>query len=291
MNRNTNNNILVPIDFSPIADNALTHAIKIAKVYNNEITLMYILEESFLGGLFSAGQNDVMIDAIKAKVALKAAEITAAHGIKVNHRVEKGKVYKTIAETANEEGFDSIIMGSSGASGLEQIVGSNASRTIQYSEVPVVVIKQSPIAEHGYKKIVMPIDLSMESRQKVDWAIHIGKKFKSEIHIVFSNSSDEYLSKRISGGVNIVKAQLEESGIQYVLHDLKDSILDNFANEVLQYSDAVKADLILVMTHTEKGIRELIIGTLTQQIVIKSEDIPVMCIYPHATGYTFDFMG
>jgi nucleotide-binding universal stress UspA family protein len=291
MNRNTNNNILVPIDFSPIADNALTHAIKIAKVYNNEITLMYILEESFLGGLFSAGQNDVMIDAIKAKVALKAAEITAAHGIKVNHRVEKGKVYKTIAETANEEGFDSIIMGSSGASGLEQIVGSNASRTIQYSEVPVVVIKQSPIAEHGYKKIVMPIDLSMESRQKVDWAIHIGKKFKSEIHIVFSNSSDEYLSKRISGGVNIVKAQLEESGIQYVLHDLKDSILDNFANEVLQYSDAVKADLILVMTHTEKGIRELIIGTLTQQIVNKSEDIPVMCIYPHATGYTFDFMG
>jgi nucleotide-binding universal stress UspA family protein len=59
----------------------------------------------------------------------------------------------------------------------------------------------------------------------------------------------------------------------------------------LQYSDAVKADLILVMTHTEKGIRELIIGTLTQQIVNKSEEIPVMCIYPHATGYTFDFMG
>ena len=291
MNRKTNNNILVPIDFSPISENALSHAVKVAKVYNNEITLLYIMEESFLSGLFSAGQNDVMVDAIKAKVAQKANEVQTASGIKVNHRVEKGKVYKTIAETANEEGFDSIIMGSSGASGLEQIIGSNASRTIQYSEVPVVVIKQSPMAEQGYKKIVMPIDLSMESRQKVEWAIHLGKKFKSEIHIVFSNSSDEYLSKRIAGGINIVKAQLEESGIQYVLHDLKDSILDNFANEVLQYSDAVKADLILVMTHTEKGIRELIIGTLTQQIVNKSEDIPVMCIYHHATGYTFDFMG
>ncbi len=291
MNRKTNNNILVPIDFSAISDNALSHAIKIAKVYNNEITLLYILEESFLGGLFSAGQNDVMVDAIKAKVAQKAQEVSAANGVKVNFLVEKGKVYKTIAEIANADGFDSIIMGSSGASGLEQIIGSNASRTIQYSEVPVVVVKQSPIAEHGYKKIVMPIDLSIESRQKVDWAIHLGKKFKSEIHVVFSNSSDEYLSKRISGGINIVKAQLEESGIQYVLHDLKDSILDNFANEVMQYSDIVKADLILVMTHTEKGIRELIIGTLTQQIVNRSEDIPVMCIYPHATGYTFDFMG
>jgi nucleotide-binding universal stress UspA family protein len=291
MNRKTNNNILVPIDFSAISDNALSHAVKIAKVYNNEITLLYILEESFLGGLFSAGQNEVMIDAIKAKVAQKAQEVSSSSGVKVNFLVEKGKVYKTIAEIANADGFDSIIMGSSGASGLEQIIGSNASRTIQYSEVPVVVVKQSPIAEHGYKKIVMPIDLSIESRQKVDWAIHLGKKFKSEIHIVFSNSSDEYLSKRISGGINIVKAQLEESGIQYVLHDLKDSILDNFANEVMQYSDIVKADLILVMTHTEKGIRELIIGTLTQQIVNRSEEIPVMCIYPHATGYTFDFMG
>ncbi len=291
MNRKTNNNILVPIDFSEISENALNHAVKVAKIYSNEITLLYIMEESFLSGLFSAGNNEVMVDAIKAKVAQKASDLATSTGLKVNFAVEKGKVYKAIAELANSQNFDSIIMGSSGASGLEQIIGSNASRTIQYSEVPVVVVKVNPIGAQGYKKIVMPIDLSIESRQKVEWAIHLGKKFDSEVHVVYSHSSDEYLSKRIALNINLVKHQLEESGVRYILHDLKDNLLDNFANEVLQYSDAVNADLILVMTHTEKGISDMLIGTLTQQIVNRSESIPVMCIHPHETGYTYNFMG
>ena len=291
MNRKTNNNILVPIDFSEISENALNHAVKVAKIYNNEITLLYIMEESFLSGLFSAGNNEVMVDAIKAKVAQKASDLATNTGLKVNFAVEKGKVYKAIAELANSQNFDSIIMGSSGASGLEQIIGSNASRTIQYSEVPVVVVKVNPIGAQGYKKIVMPIDLSIESRQKVEWAIHLGKKFDSEVHVVYSHSSDEYLSKRIALNINLVKHQLEESGVRYILHDLKDNLLDNFANEVLQYSDAVNADLILVMTHTEKGISDMLIGTLTQQIVNRSEAIPVTCIHPHETGYTYNFMG
>ena len=52
MNRQTNNNILVPTDFSEVADFAVKHAINVAKAYNNEITLIYIIEEGFFGNLF-----------------------------------------------------------------------------------------------------------------------------------------------------------------------------------------------------------------------------------------------
>ncbi len=43
--RETNNTILVPIDFSEISMNALDHAVQLAKIYKNEITLLYIFEE------------------------------------------------------------------------------------------------------------------------------------------------------------------------------------------------------------------------------------------------------
>lgn len=289
MNRATNNNILVPTDFSDVANNALGHATNIAKAYGNEITLLYVLEEGIFGGLFSGGQSDIMKDAILAKLENKAKEISATSNVKVSARIEKGKVYKTISHIANNEKCDCIIMGSNGASGLDQIVGSNASRTIQYSEVPVVVVKQNTANAHGYKKIVMPIDLTIESRQKVEWAIHLGKKFNSEVHVVYSKSSDEYLQRKIALNINLVNHQLKDSGLKHEVFAMEGGLLDNFAKEIMKYSNTVKADLILVMTHTEKGISEMIIGTLTQQLVNRSENIPVMCIHPHEIGFTYDY--
>ncbi len=289
MERKTNNNILVPTDFSEVAENALQNAIQVAKVYKNEITLLYILEESFLGGIFSKTQSDVMRDAILTKLKVKADEITAQHHVKVSVRVESGKVYKTIATVANEEKFDSIIMGSHGASGLEQIVGSNASRTIQYAEVPVVVVPAENKGSKGYKKIVMPFDLTLETRQKVEWGIHIAKKFDSEIHLVYSKTDDEYLDIKMKANIASVEHTLKGANVSYTLYELKDSVLDNFATEIHNYANIVSADLIVAMTHTEKGISEVLIGTLTQQLVNKASKVAVMCIHPRETGFTYDY--
>lgn len=289
MERKTNNNILVPTDFSDVAEGALNHAIKVAQAYKNEITLLFILEEGILGGLFSGSQSEVMKDAIATKLQLKADEITKKTGIKVSTRVGKGKVYKAVSEIANEEKFDSIIMGSHGASGLEQIVGSNASRTIQYAEVPVVVVKSSNISDKGYQKIVMPIDLTVETRQKVDWGIHVAKKFGSEIHVVYSKSNDEYLDRKIQNNIAQVEFDLKSKNVKYQIYEFKDGVLDNFATEIHNYANIVNADLILAMTHTEKGISEIIIGTLTQQLVNRASNVAIMCIHPRETAFTYDY--
>lgn len=288
MQRQTNNQILVPTDFSEVANNALNHAVAIAKAFNNGITLLSIIEESFLGGLFSGNQNDLVKEAIENRLKSIASEIKTTYNIDITTRIETGRVYKVISEIANTENFDSIIMGSHGASGLEQVIGSNASRTIQYANVPVVVVKNQPIRE-GYKKIIMPIDLSVESRQKVEWGIHVAKRFDSEIHVVYTGSTDGFNSQRIHAAIKHVENELSDAGVKFVTSEIEDKMLENFGTEVLSYSENVKADLILVMTHTEKGLSEMVIGTLTQQMVNRSENIPVMCIHPQETGYTYDY--
>jgi nucleotide-binding universal stress UspA family protein len=276
MQRDTNNQILVPTDFSEVANNALNHAVTIAKAFGNSITLLSIVEESFLSGLFSGNQSGLVKEAIEARLAKQAEELKNTYNVQVNTRVENGRVYKIIAEIAN------------GASGLEQVIGSNASRVIQYAKVPVVVVKNQPIRE-GYKRIVMPIDLSIESRQKVDWGIHVAKKFDSEIHVVYTGSSDEFTQNRINASVKNVENHLATAGVRFVSSEIEDKMLENFGTEVLSYAENMKADLILVMTHTEKNLTEMVIGTLTQQLVNRSENIPVMCIHPHETGFTYDY--
>jgi nucleotide-binding universal stress UspA family protein len=288
MQRQTNNHILVPTDFSEVANNALNHAVAVAKAYKNGIVLLNIIDEGFLGGLFSSGQKDLVKEAVENRLDKLATQIRSTHNLEISTRIETGRVYKTISQIANDENFDSIIMGSHGANGLEQVIGSNASRTIQYAKVPVVVVKNQPIRE-GYKKVIMPIDLSIESRQKVDWGIHLAKQFDSEIHVVYTGSSDEFTTNRINATIKHVEHELVDAGIKFVTTEIEDKMLENFATEVLTYADNVKADLLLVMTHTERNLTEMVIGTLTQQLVNRSETIPVMCIHPHETGFTYDY--
>lgn len=288
MQRKTNNNILVPTDFSEVASNALNHAIKVAQAYKNEITLVNIVDEGFFGGLFSGGnQAELVKEAVDNRLTKLAEDISGKYGIKVHKRIESGRIYKVIAHIANSGNFDSIIMGSHGANGLEQVIGSNASRTIQYAEVPVVVVKNHSIGE-GYKNIVMPIDLSVESRQKVEWGIHLARQFSSEIHIVYQGSSDEFTHNRINANVKAVEHQLQQSGVKFVCSEIEDKLLENFATEIMTYADNVHADLILVMTDLEVGITDMIRGTYTQQIVNRS-NVPVMCIHPRETGYNYDY--
>jgi nucleotide-binding universal stress UspA family protein len=119
MERKTNNSILVPTDFSEVADRAVEHAVHVAKAYGNDITLLYVMEEGLFSGLFAGSQSAMIEDAMKIKLDQQAKELAERSSITINTRVAKGSVYKTIAQIANAEAFDSIIMGSHGASGFK----------------------------------------------------------------------------------------------------------------------------------------------------------------------------
>jgi nucleotide-binding universal stress UspA family protein len=286
----TNNTILVPYDFSEIAENALGHAVKIAESYNNEITLLHIVEDSFLENLFGSNpmKEGLLREAIESKLDKKITEIKAKANIEINRVVKVGRIYKTITKVATEGKYDSIIMGSNGAAGVEQIIGSNASRVIRHSTQPVVVVKEKSIG-NGYENIVLPIDTSYETRQKVTWAIHLAKKFNSTIHIIFETEDDEFTRSKIYAAVNSVQNMLDKNDITYVVRSLDDEKYpDNFAKDTLNYADEIDADLIMIMTQQEVGFSEFIIGSYAQQIVNQSRRVPVMCINPKEGGYLLE---
>lgn len=291
MIRTNNNNILVPTDFSEVANNALGHALKIADVYNNEITLINIQDEGGLFGMFgNSDKMDLIKEAVNTRMDKVIQDAKAKYpNIKINKRIEIGKIFKVITDIAENENFDSIVMGTNGASGLQQIIGSNASRVINYAKVPVVVVKEQPIGNSGYQKIVLPIDLSRESRQKVTWAIHLAKKFHSTIHVIYENSTNEEFRNRIFAAVNQTQDILEQNNATYVVRGLDpDKYPDSFAEDTLAYANDIGADLIMIMSQQEKGFSEFLLGSYAQQIVNHSGKVPVMCINSSDTGVIID---
>lgn len=280
------NTILVPLDFSDIATHALNHAIEVAKQFDNTLALLHVVEEAMLSSFLSFGKNDhieeLAKEAAKARLEKLSVDIKSKHNINCVTEVRFGKIYKIIEEVVEALSCDSIIMGSHGASGLDQIIGSNASKVISHSTVPVVVVKS---AQHinSYKNIVFPLDLTSESRQKVNWAIHIGKAYHSTINIFTSKSGNKESDNKLMQNLRQIEKLLTDNKIKYTEKIIEESD-DNFALETLKYSEEIHADLIMIMTQQEdKKFSEYIIGSYAQQVVNRSEKAPVMCINPKKT--------
>jgi len=282
-----NNTILVPTDFSEVANNAMEHAIMVAKKYGNEILLLHIVEESFLGSLFGSKnsiKDGLVGQMLQEKLDDICKKITTEHGIKAKAAIREGRIYKTILDVSKEIDCDSIIMGTNGAEGLEKIMGSNSSRVIAQSEFPVVVVKEKKIGE-GYRNIVFPVDLTVESKQKVWWAMHLAKKFDSTIHICGEHESDEFLRKKLIANLNVIEEVFSKNNVKYTSKILDDTRYPGkFYEDTLQYAEEINADLIMIMTQQEKGFNEFLLGSYAQQIVNYHSKIPVMCIVPRNTG-------
>jgi nucleotide-binding universal stress UspA family protein len=291
MNAKKKNTMLVPVDFSDIAMHALRHAVQLAKHFDNHLALLHVIEEGFFTSIFGIG-DDKKEEARKLaheKLNALAEEILKNDKIECSTVVKIGKIYTSVSETATELGCDSIVMGSNGAAGLEQIIGSNASKTIMHANVPVIVVKSDKQA-NAYKNIVFPLDLTIESRQKVNWAIHLGKSYQSNIHIITYKVGDADLNISLRASLKQVTRLLEENGVRHTEHVL-DQLDKDFSLETIAFAEKIDADLILVMTQQESAsVGDFIIGTEAQQMVNQSQKIAVMCIKPKPLGYANDFV-
>jgi len=273
--------ILIPYDFSETAALALEHATFMGKLMKAELDLLYVMEShSFVSAISSAFSKtkseyeDRIESSAGDKFSTIATKIHHDTGMPVHSHVTKGKIYKTITETADKLHSDVIIMGTHGASGFqEHVIGSNAYKVVSSAPCPVITV-QTHITKIGFHDIVLPIDNSPTSRQKVTAAIEMAKYYKSVIHIAgLINSSNEETLRKFDVKVSQVKHFIEEHEIAYTVKVLNG---EHLSTMLMDYATQINADLMVIMTDQEGG---LFMGSGAQKIVNHSK-IPVMSVRP-----------
>ncbi|MEX0966521.1 MAG: universal stress protein [Bacteroidia bacterium] len=282
------NTTLVPVDFSDTSLHALDHAVAIAKIIedgNPRVTLVHVIEGAEFESVSaedvvdSSNKEGLMIEGAKNKLEKIIAAYSPKGELPFNYIITGGKVYRKIAELAEELTADSIVMGTHGAQGWGRFIGSNASRVIQVAPCPVVTIKEKQLG-NGYKNLILPLDLTKETKQKVSWAVKIASYFKSTVHLVTITEDDEFLARRVKANLKQVEGVLKEKGITYTSTYLTEDS-SSFAEATLNFARGRDADLIIIMTQQEKTLGEFIFGSYAQRIV-KTSSIPVMAINPRA---------
>jgi len=286
------NKILVPIDFSEQSLIALEQSYNLAREYHAEITLLNVIEEGgMLAKFFSNQQHDDLKKKVQDQLDALAIDVEKKSGVKVNVIIAKGSTYDKIAEVAEMINATLIVMGTNGDQGLKKkFIGSNALRVVRESTVPVITIKGKH-HRNGCKTIVLPLDLSKETREKVDKAVEFSRLFHGAVVRVVSVlfTTDEFVVNRITRQLGQVKSFLEKENVECTAEIIKGiKGEETLAQNILEYAVKVEGDLLMIMTQQEIDFTEFFIGSSAQEIINHSK-IPVLSIRPQVKKDTSVF--
>jgi nucleotide-binding universal stress UspA family protein len=268
--------ILVPIDFSGDSINALEHAITIANTMGSDIRMVHVKKsKSFDVPFYYTDVNLTEGKSLEDFFKMIINKYKASFKGKFDYKIREGKIYREITNQAKYDDTDLIIMGTHGVSGFEELwMGSNAFRVVSNAPCPVMTIRKG-CTRKVIKKIVLPIDLSSETRKKVPVAAELAAKFGATIHVLsIAESSAKSVAAKLQNYCGQVEEYLKERKIKVVRKDLVGS---NKTDAIIKYATENKTDLICIMTEQTENEINLFLGDYAQQMVNHSS-IPVLSV-------------
>ena len=268
----TTSKILVPTDFTKVADCAINHAMTVAGRTGAAVYLLHVVDKQ------------AHAEETRQKLEIEAARARNWNDkVTVTPLVRVGSIYEDIGDAAAEIGAGLIIMGTHGMRGMQFITGSRALRVITGSNVPFVVVQERMIKDAGYRNIVVPLDIHKETRQKLTIVAEMAKTFGSKVHLITPKEDDEFLHKQLLNHIKFADQYLSERKIEHV-STIAPEASGDFVKAVVKHAIHIDADLIAIMNLTEGNIFGVLGVPYEQELIANEAMIPVMCMNPIETG-------
>lgn len=272
--------ILVPFDFSLTAKRALKHAASLGKLNSGEVQLLYVRKPKTLitfGYSFSELRTIVKESQnYKKLMEITAQEIRDQFDIPVKVLVGIGGTIRGILKVCEKNNIGLIVMGTEGSESVSNLFGgSNSQLLVSKSPIPVITVRaESP--RQGYSEILLPIDTSVHTRQKVMVAIRLAKSFLSRIHLLGLQAAYSDEEPKLKAILKQIEKRLQEESIPYTTEIKK---TDNAAASTIAVAKRKNADIIVCMTDQNAGSLPLLSKTYDHELIEES-NIPVMSVPP-----------
>lgn len=282
--------ILLAHDFSPSSERALQYGLDLAERTGATLHLMHV-DEIKLGPLVQGDpspQRDTNTLEKKFKKRCRTFLDHQPHTPdedRLHYHVERsGAVASTLVESAEDQEFDLILMGTQGRRGVQgAFVGSVAREVLRTAPCPVFATRALPNDEEAaasVERIVAPIDFSEASRKALRYTSRIASIYDAPVKLVhvieaptlppvYEVESPKLTSRKIK--VRAERAleewgsslQTGDKGVSYVVHsgDPASTILDAAPNPT---------DLLVMATRGLSGLRRTMLGSVTESVICEA---------------------
>ena len=274
--------ILFPTDFSPNADKALAHAIRLANFEGGEVIVQHVVGNYFENHPHWATLFDLreMQKHLDGYVTTHMSRILPKDAGNVHLRTEisKGKPAEEIAALAEREYVDLVVMGSA--------KGVVTNKVIRMTNRPVLAVSatQPKIEDAGLQKvtkILVATDFSEHSKRVVRYAFDLKRIFDSYLYMVYVIETGHAIEWAIRQGH--FRNTMEKMA-EWANHQLLNLTPDEFIHDptvirlvetgspsdvIANVARDVEVDLTILGTHEYGAVQKYLIGTTTDKLLTK----------------------
>lgn len=280
--------ILVPTDFSPHADAALSHAVRFARAFGAEVHLLNVQ--------VPYGPTSPLIDEFPDEAEARRELMMLPTGdVEDVRSVRRGiTVGPTVIEYAEDHDVDLIVMGSHGRRGVPRLLlGSVAEDVLRATTRPVLVVHAEAAGDPDsltYDRILVPVDFSPMTDQQLRVARILARRFSARLELVHSIDPPTMPDFYMPAGTLVLDMKNVTETVDERLEALADTLRDEIevtthilvGRAVREIAErAAHADLLVMPTQGLSGLDRALLGSVAEG-VLRRTDCPVFAFKPNA---------
>jgi nucleotide-binding universal stress UspA family protein len=271
------NRILAATDFKEASIAALSYAVYIANRANARIDLLHVVEKKTL--------RDKVEDKTVYKQKLEAiykqledVKLNSGAAFRISEHViiSDESFYEEVVDFGVTHAFDLCCLGVS--SSAKHALGDNTELLVKKADFPILTCRSVKIPRQ-FKNILLPIDLTSYTNEKVERIIQFAKTFDSTIHLLAVSEFLEEITRNASvltERLQLAAEQVKGAGLKCTTEVIKNDFVDH---AITGYADEIDADLLVIMSRQENRIVELLLGSRVNKVIAQSK-IPVLSFRP-----------
>lgn len=298
-------------DGSDESEEALNYAIFLARIFRSEITGVYVIEMHPRLLYDYARDPDSELYSWVEQTAenhkerlISEAEISGIQGIAFRTAVSIGDPSEEIVKLARRKKADLIVLGVRGLGLIDRmLVGSTTLKVLRKSRIPVLSVRKRGSGEAiEMRNILVPLDIYDKEDSALDYAVDLAQAIKANISVVYAYRLFDYaaieggktpsginelgedalkfFSSELAARIEGTRERLKRDGMEAGSEITTDLIEGKTpAMRIVEYANSKKTDLIVINTHGRKGIKKIMMGSVTEKVVQESP-CPVLALKP-----------
>jgi len=294
--------ILVPLDGSSLAEQALPCAVTLAQKLPAELVLFRAIWVP-ADIVEMLDESSVQLNAMVAQLETEAndylgglVEQLREGGLNARPAVRRGPAAEAILDYAGQANVEQIVMATHGYSGIKHWAhGSVAERVLQAARVPLLLVRASEQDQVGdwrqplvWRRILVPLDGSPVAEQILPAVTRLAQSLSAEVilfqvpiaYVTGWMTGEWYLpiqgvletaEEDAQAYLSAAAERLGEQGIDVATA----TSIGSVANCIVEYAAVNHIDLVAMCTHGRSGLARWALGSVADR-VLRAGSTPIL---------------
>ena len=249
--------ILIPTDFSVQAEFAYLMVKKLEEKTSIDIHFLHVLNVpdtvsmDSRGDIQTCGEIDVNFVVKQKEIAERKLEnLKVLYGNHINVHLVLGKTTDAILDFSDSHGFDLIVMGTKGATGIKEILsGSEAQIIARRSKIPLLSL-MCDRSDLQIQNVLLVHNFSNPKKEGMGLMHKLIKAFNTKVHLL------QITSGKVESELEMVELDMKHFAelnglVNYECHLINDKDVEN---GVVHYNQMNNMDIICIGTHGKGGL-------------------------------------